>query len=667
MVRIGYVILLSFVLLSPALFFEDVVSGAEAENVLFYEVYPFGKYEGISLFNYGQNNVDLKGWSVSDGEGTLTFVKDVYIAPGTRLTIAKAIDQDDWFSGREHVLSHDDGRIQKKGSFILADAGDDVSLYNNGTLVDAVCYGNKRIEIGWIGDAVSLPSNKYLLRIGSNDTDTLADWISTKPGLTNNMFDPELFFDAQVTPFSFPESQGVPIFKEIESAEKEVLISIYILSNVQLAALLCELASEKNVTVRILLEGDVLGYDMTTELTLMRSIVDAGGEVYLINDPIPGNYERFSYFHNKYAVIDGAKVVLTSENWTSGNLSPDCSNRGWGAVIESEDFAEYARGIFFSDLSLAYGDVRSLLNSYPGLKPYSGTMTYSGITPYETETFDARVMPILSPDNSLSALKHFMENAETRIHSQQLDLGSSYRIITDPSPLEWMSSAADRGVDVRFILDSSSGSSKDEIINLINNTTEIKAISVSGRESFSLIHNKGVVIDDLVWVGSVNWTENSFLKNREFAVVIDSLQVTEFFEGLFEEDWGVNEHTIAETGLEITYDTFSANGESICVFTVSGPEHSSYTWDVLGDGVLRTSSINRIVCRDIPSGTYTISVTMDGTGYSAACEYSVTTDEKPSASKGHHWTVVASGFAAAAGIVILIKRRNNNRKGTIPP
>ena len=659
MIKIRYAILLSLLILTPALFFEDTASGGEAETILFYEIYPYGSHEGVSLFNYGPSGVDLKGWSISDGEGTLTFVKSISVAPGTRLTIAKTIDADDWFSGRDHVIAINDNRIEKKGSFILADVGDDVYLYRNGVLIDAVCYGNKRIETGWTGDPVHLPSNKYLLRIGSNDTDTLEDWIATKPGLTNHTFDPELFFDARVTPFSFPESCGAPIFKELENAEQEVLISIYLLTNVQLVALLCELASEKDVTVRILLEGDVLGYDITTELTLMRSIVDAGGEVYLINDPIPGNYERFSFFHNKYAVIDGRKVIVTSENWTSGNLSSDCSNRGWGAVIESEELAEYVRDIFFSDLSPEYGDVRSLMSSYPGLKPYSGTVTYSGTAPYEAETFDARIMPVLSPDNSWPALEYFMGNAETRVYSQQLDLGSSFRTIPDQSPIGWMSSAAERGVDVRFILDSSMGSSKDEVVNLINSTTGVKAISVSGRASFSLIHNKGVVMDDLVWIGSVNWTESSFLNNREFAVVIDSPEVTEFFVGLFIEDWGVNEYTIEEVGLETTCDVLIANGESIYVFTVTGPEHYEYTWDVLGDGILRTSSINKIVCRGLPPGTYTITVTMDGTGYSAVCEYSVTHDEKPSDKKNHYWAVAAAGLAAAAGAVIMIRRRNN--------
>jgi hypothetical protein len=143
--------------------------------------------------------------------------------------------------------------------------------------------------------------------------------------------------------------------------------------------------------------------------------------------------------------------------------------------------------------------------------------------------------------------------------------------------------------------------------------------------------------------------------------------VTEFFAGLFIEDWGVNEHTVEEIGLEITCEVLSVNGRSVYVFTVSGPEHSEYIWDVLGDGVLRTSSVNKIVSADLPPGIYTVSVTMDGTKHSAAAEYTVIQDEKPPVKKNYYWTAAAAGLAAAAGAGVAIRRRNNNHRDAIPP
>ncbi|MCL2317598.1 MAG: phospholipase D-like domain-containing protein [Methanomassiliicoccaceae archaeon] len=657
---IATIIVLSFLITAPAALTGDA-AGDSKETILFYEVYPFGSTEGVSLHNYGDSNVNMKGWSLTDREGTLTFVKDVMILPGARLTVAKTISPEDWFSGRDNVIAMDDPCFEKKGSFIVADAGDDVYLCKGTALIDAVCYGNKLADSGWKGDPCSLSSGKYLLRIGTDDTDSKEDWIATKPGLTNNPFDPEIYFDADVTPFSFPESFGIPIFKEMEKAEKEILIANYLFTNVQLAALLCDL-SKKGVVIRILLEGDVLGVDMSTELTLMKSLADAGVHVYLINDKIPGNYERYSFFHNKYAVIDGKKVIVTSENWTQGNLSINCSNRGWGVVIQNEDLADYVKEMFFSDLNFEHGDVHTLMQSYPTLKPYHSSLTYTGFDgSYETSSFNARVWPFMSPDNSGTAMKYFIDGAETRVYAEQMDIGSSFSQITEASPLGWMSSAAGRGVDTKLILDSSN-TDREEIINRINFTSEIKAISVNGKETFSLIHNKGLIIDDTVWIGSVNWTETSFKKNREFAVLIDSKEVAEFFAELFIEDWGVNEHTIEEFGLEIAYEIMRTELGMIHVFTVSGPEDSSYTWDVLGNGTLRRSSINSIVCKDLKEGAYTVTVTMDGTSYSASYDYVVEPLETPpSENKTNMWIPAGAGIAALAGAGLMVIRRNFNR------
>jgi len=657
-----YLAVLVLLVLTPAFLVDSEASGEKADGILLYEIQPFGGCEGLSIFNYSTDEIDLKGWSITANRGTLTFTDDVYIGPGMRLTIVKAISDDDWFSARDNVITITDDRIQKKGSYGLADAGDVVYIHHGSELIDSFCYGNKETDQGWAGEPMRIPSNKYALRICNNDTDSAEDWISTKPGLTNKVFDPGLFFDSVVTPFSFPESQGDPIFAEMENAQHEILISIYLLTSPRLVALLCDLSSQRGVKVTVILEGNVLGIDIGTELTLMRSLVDAGGEVYLINDSSKSGVKRFTYFHNKYAVIDSKKVIVTSENWTSGNLSGNCSNRGWGIVVESEDFAGYAKKIFLSDLEQAHGDVRPLLDCYPGVKPYQGTLTYTGIkNNEEAASFEARVMPVLSPDNSLAAMRYFIENSEIRIYSEQMDVGSSFRSITESSPLGWMSSAAERGLDVKFILDSSvNGGKSDEIVGTLNNFTEVKAISVNGRESFDLIHNKGVIMDDTVWVGSVNWTEGSFVNNREFAVVIDSADVAAFFADLFIEDWGVNEHTIEENGLEISLEVLSFNGSSVYVFRVSGPEHYSYSWDVLGNGTIRRSDINTIVCTGLPNGNHTITVTMEGTKFSASLEYFVFEDKKVEFNNDLIWIAVAIGLIAAGAAYVILRRRNNN-------
>ena len=673
MVKINHLILIFFLCLSPVLLTDGPSSGEGAGGVLFSEVNPYGGYEGMSVFNYGPAGVNLKGWSVSDGEGTLTFIKDIRIESGSRLTLAKAVSKDDWFSGRDSVITFTDPRIEKKGTVALADAGDDLYLYNGTKLVDSVCYGGKQTEQGWKGDPVKLSSGKYLLRISSADTDTLADWILTKPGLTNDLFDPERFFDAAVEPFSFPESEGAPILRALEKAEKEVLISLYLMTSVDLTALLCDLAS-RGVTVRVLLEGSVLGMDLSAELALMGALAASGGDVCMINDPAPKNFERFSYFHNKYAVIDQKTVIITSENWTADNLGPR-GNRGWGAVIESGGYAEYVRGIFLNDVDPRYGDVHPLADYvssfYPSIKPYSGDLTYGGVSSsYLTTAYDARVMPSFSPDNSWSALNHFINNAAARVYSQQMDIGSSYQTFSDRSPLGWLYAAAERGVDARLILDASTDAAHaNKIVSDINSASGIEAISLRGSHKtspvqFSMIHNKGVIIDDMVWIASVNWTENSFMNNREAAVIIDSPEVAGFFAELYLIDWGADPSIIEEIVLEATFEELIRDGTRIHIFAVSGPERSAYLWDALGDGDLRGSSINRAVYTDLPEGTHTMTVKMDGTEYSASITYTIEGKEEPGPPAGtgadHPWLLAAAAAALLTGAAAVFVRRNNN-------
>ena len=61
-------------------------------------------------------------------------------------------------------------------------------------------------------------------------------------------------------------------------------------------------------------------------------------------------------------------------------------------------------------------------------------------------------------------------------------------------------------------------------------------------KSFGLAHNKGMVSDDRVWIGSMNWTDNSIDENRELSVIIDSEDITEFFLKRFLSDWGTEYH-----------------------------------------------------------------------------------------------------------------------------
>lgn len=102
----------------------------------------------------------------------------------------------------------------------------------------------------------------------------------------------------------------------LDSAKKEVCVCIYLLSDRTACAELVHLA-ERGVSVRILFEGSPLGVNTNTELQMMKSISDAGGDVRIINGE---SHTRYGYVHAKYAIVDGCTTIVTSENWTEGNI-----------------------------------------------------------------------------------------------------------------------------------------------------------------------------------------------------------------------------------------------------------------------------------------------------------------------------------------------------------
>jgi phosphatidylserine/phosphatidylglycerophosphate/cardiolipin synthase-like enzyme len=471
-----------------------------------------------------------------------------------------------------------------------------------------------------------------------------------------------------VTPFTFPECHGSHIYNALESAKDEVLISLYQLTSRETAALLCLLAGS-GVSVNVLLEGSPLGGReiVNTERMMMKHLVDSGGTVRLINDSNSGDNRdyggRFTYVHSKYAVIDGKTTIITSENWTESNMGAGDGNRGWGAVLESEEYASYMREIFFNDSSSAFGDCGDMLELYPQQASFEGVIAYSdpALTydgSHESTTFrDCRVSPVLSPDNSYGRLRSMIESSEVRVFAQQMDLSDSYMGLSGGSPASWMVEAASRGVDGRLMLDITNDTGGEYAeIGLINTTTGLKAAGISGGEGFRLTHNKGVIADDSVWIGSVNWTNTSFFHNREVAVIIDSPGVTDFFASHFIEDWDGN-YAFGKINLEILSlgDRVPSDFGS---FEVAIYPKGDYTilWDIYGDGRhVRNSVATKISYEGLEPGRHTLIVTVtdEDTGRSALATVEYIADERHGRTDNINVNSVYLAIGASASVVAL--------------
>lgn len=621
-------------------------SDAAGSGIQITEVYP--REETVVIENVSPRNIELKGHVLTDGEGTLTFIYGLVLGPGETLAVTK----DGTIPGHLHVsrvLSHSDYVLQKKNALTLADSGDEFSVNFGDTVTDSVCWGRSSGVAGWNGPPAEILTGCYLQRKGHTDTDGAGDWISTRSGWTNSAA-PDNGFEASVIPFAFPDSGGIPILSALDSAMGSIDISIYILSSPDAISILCQKA-KNGVKVRVLFDGSPLGVDTSTELSLMKSLTDCGGEVRAIN---PGGTDshRYLYLHNKYAVIDGGTVLMTSENWTQGNIGGE-GNRGWGIVAHSIPLASYVERIFENDYSTEWGDVRRFTEIYPNAQPYSGLPSPN--VPALGAGASATVIPVFSPDNSFGELRDIISGAESRVYAEQMDIGSAMVSEKEDTPIAWLSQRAHLGVDVKFILDASqtNGDSHRNFVGQLINATPIKAICVDGTEEFSLIHNKGVIADDSVWIGSVNWTANSFFRNRESALIIDSQDISEYFAGLFCRDFGINMYTVTEQGLDVSISQVSTSAGTMIMMTVNGPDDVTYEW-YPGFGDVQTISRSRILIRSPAPGHYQVSVGIAGTDIFCTAEYTV---EDSDESAEDLPLFACAGAAAVLGAVMFIIRR----------
>ncbi len=106
-------------------------------------------------------------------------------------------------------------------------------------------------------------------------------------------------------------------------------------------------------------------------------------------------------------------------------------------------------------------------------------------------------------------------------------------------------SAHDRGVDVKVIMDDGYGFgfSNPDLVSAAKNWSayfKSKGISVEFDWSNQTTHDKLIIIDDdIVIVGSTNWSQSALKYNHEANALIESREVANEYENYFEHLWNM--------------------------------------------------------------------------------------------------------------------------------
>jgi len=473
----------------------------------------------------------LDGVVISDGEGGFRFPEGARIdgeiiiaAHGTDYQkVHGAPPQYEWYDTSPLIED-----VIRSGTLKLANKEDQIYLYQDRSrLVQSVT---------WPGEVTSREGQVHFYE-GSWDPRVLM--------LGQSRYSPAICEEVSGTVFAAPDS-SFSVFSEcVRGASARILVNVYEFTSPEMASLLCD-ARERGVDVEVLLEGGPVGGITPEENAVISMLNGSGVPVYRMSGEKEA-HPPYRFDHAKYMVVDDARVFITSENFKDHGFPDPVSlgNRGWGAVIESRELAEYFSRVYYHDSRGAW--------ALPISVPDQETVRDPGERPSYTPEFSplrfdsAKVTAVLSPDTS-TLIPDLLRGAE-----DQIDIEQAY--ITDKGPgqpnpfLAEAINASRRGVRVRVILDSSWFNTEDdtdnnEMVAYINRIAREENIPLQARladlegNNLQQVHNKGVIVDQRkVLISSINWNENSPTFNREAGVIIEHQGVGAYFSGVFEDDW----------------------------------------------------------------------------------------------------------------------------------
>lgn len=671
----------------------DAFALGAPEELLISEFYPCAlcSDEYFAIANVGSGPVDLRNWSVSDGEGTITFASGPTVFPNEMVRVSANASSFRCAFGREPEVSLADPSVLCSGTFRLADVGDSVLLKRpDGTVEDFVIYGDAdTIPEGWTGSPIPrLRQGEVAKRISApvaRDTNCSADWFPFREyryGFTETPAFSAKIAGGSVVAFVSPDCSLDTVLSGIESAQTSLKLCTYEIGSVPVCRELME-ALHRGVTVRLLVDGSPAGGLGNEGISCLSVLANAGVSVMSVNGNLTeDSVQHVGALHAKYMVVDGARSYVLSENFVRSGLPSDSlfGNRGWGIEIVDAGLAGHLSRVFDSDFRASRPDVKdwrddlrwnrsAVLPEEPHSVPRQPPLV-----PLVTAN-DAWVQVFVSPDASVTApfLAALVTASRQVLISQfQADITWDFRWTgTRSSPLvDSVVSAMRGGATVKGLFDSSwyNSEGNERIVGLLSGLAQNESLDgafaqLDSRSPISILHNKGVILDGrMSLVSSNNWCFASFARNRELALLIDSREVASYFRTAFELDWTPDTTPpVVDAGLDRT----AAPGQSLVLDSRGSADDraiADWAWDLGGDGEVDCTEPVYELTLDRPGRYRVVLEVKDAWGNEGSdTVYIEVTDaggngpELPD--RPPWWVPLASGaFGALAGVLLARKK-----------
>lgn len=514
--------------------------------------------EFVEIVNLARDQADLAGWSLTDGEATVTFPLDAIVPPGARVVTTRNATgyAEDLLEPADFTWEAGPARRLEGGVLRLADAGDEVVLVDAaGTVVDAYVYGDSTYAgAGWNGPPARAPGRgEVAVRAVIDDTlldrDDATDWDGIRDHrIGQSAFETtERIVAGPILAAVSPNDGADLVMSFLGSARGSIEVSVYTLTHEGIASVLAG-AAARGVRVRVLLDGGpVGGLDEAAE-PIASGLAWAGAELRWLRGATDV-VKRYRYLHAKYAVVDGMRLLVSSENFGDSGfpLEGRTGNRGWTVALEDARLAADIRAVFEADF-----DPRRRDSIAAEPRPAWTPAEEVRVPPWSpgTDARTRRVRLLVGPDTALdpSGLLDLLASARDRIWIETFYIEETWRDARNPF-LEAAVHAARRGVDVRILLDGSwwnddpDAEGNDDLVGRLNERAGAEGLRLEARlvapyGRVDSVHNKGVVVDGMtILVSSMNWAHASATENREVGLILEDPVVAARFEAALLADW----------------------------------------------------------------------------------------------------------------------------------
>lgn len=525
--------------------------------------------EYLVLSNCGPETVNLLDWAVSDGEGAIRFLEGT-LMPGCSLSLSENASSYAAAYGVApdvHIAGWSSGDyVEVSGRFRLADSGDTIELTSpDGDATDAVVYGDALAPAtGWFGGAIPvLRQGEVVRRLSSGDvidTNSSDDWMHFREfryGHTGHGVISQVVPPGAVTCFASPDCSLESVLGVISGATTSVRLCAYEMSSSQVCDGLLD-AMSRGVDVHVLVDALPVGGMSSSQVACISSLARAGVDIRVLGGDLDGGVVRHvGALHAKYIVADEETLVALSENFVEDGVPSDrlFGNRGWGVSVANRSIASFMARVFDDDSREDRTDIWPWLEDRrydPGAAiPEAEASEHSeGMLQPVTSMSGAEISLFISPDASVEEafLAELITGATDVVFEQfQAEPSWTTRWSDEPtlSPVlgavgevlagggkamglfdgSWYN-IDDNGDAVSYLSAAALASGAPPSFALLTNESPI-----------TVMHNKGLVLDESSVVSSNNWVYSSFARNRELAVVVRSEEVSSYFRGAFRLDW----------------------------------------------------------------------------------------------------------------------------------